>query len=97
MDIQKAKEQIVPIIKKHNISKAALFGSIVRGEMHKNSDIDLLVEVPNSMSLFDFIGVKIELEEKLNNKVDLIEYKGIKPALRNSILAGQLLIYPITI
>ncbi|PIY68968.1 hypothetical protein COY90_03130 [Candidatus Roizmanbacteria bacterium CG_4_10_14_0_8_um_filter_39_9] len=97
MDIQKTKEQIMPIIRKHNISKAALFGSIVTGKMHKNSDIDLLVEVPNSMSLFDFIGIKIELEEKLNKKVDLVEYKGIKPALKNSILAGQLLIYPIHI
>lgn len=97
MDIQKVKEQIVPIIIKHKITKAALFGSIVSGKMHKNSDIDLMVEVPSSMSLFDFIGVKIELEETLNNKVDLVEYKGIKPALKNSILAGQLSIYPISL
>ena len=42
MDIQKTKAQIVPIAKKYNITKAALFGSIVSGKMTSESDIDLL-------------------------------------------------------
>ena len=89
MDIQKAKEQIVPIIKKHNISKAALFGSIVTGKMTSESDIDLLVDMPKDSSLFDLMRVKVDLEEQLGRRVDLVQYKAIKLRLKDEILANQ--------
>lgn len=95
MDIQQAKDQIIPIIKKYRVSKASLFGSIVTGKMHADSDIDLLVELPEDSSLFDMLRVKVSLEERLKRRVDIVEFNGIKPALRDSILASQLPIYPI--
>ncbi|MEK7522814.1 MAG: nucleotidyltransferase domain-containing protein [Patescibacteria group bacterium] len=89
MDIQKTKAQIVPIVKKHNIFKAALFGSIVTGNMTDNSDIDLLVDMPKDSSLFDLLRVKIDLEEKLGRRVDLVQYKAIKLRLKDEILSHQ--------
>ncbi len=47
--------------------------------MKKGSDVDILVKMPDELSLFDFVGVKLELEEALGRKVDLIEYDTIKP------------------
>ena len=93
MDIQKAKEQIVPIIKKHNISKAALFGSIVTGKMRNNSDIDLLIDMPKDSSLFDLLRVKIDLEEQLGRRVDLVQYKAIKLRLKDEILSHQVSVF----
>lgn len=93
MDIQKAKEQIVPIIKKYNISKAALFGSIVTGKMRDDSDIDLLIDMPNDSSLFDLLRVKVALEEQLGRKVDLVQYKALKLRLKDEILSHQVSIY----
>ncbi|MFA5770196.1 MAG: nucleotidyltransferase family protein [Patescibacteria group bacterium] len=93
MDIQKAKKQIVPIIKKHNISKAALFGSIVTGKMRNDSDIDLLIDMPKDSSLFDLLRVKIDLEEQLGRRVDLVQYKAIKSRLRDEILSHQVSVF----
>jgi len=93
MDIQDVKDKIIPIIKKYHVSRASLFGSIVSGTMNKDSDIDLLVELPPDSSLFDMLRVKVSLEEKLNKRVDLVQYKAIKAAYRKEILASQFPIY----
>lgn len=94
MYVDKYVVKIIPILKKYGVTRASLFGSIVRGEETKESDIDILIEVPDSKSLFDMMDIQFELEDALKKKVDLIEYKGIKPALKDSILSSQLPIYP---
>ena len=57
--------------------------------MKKSSDIDILVDIKKNISLLDFVGIKLELEEKLERKVDLVEYNTIKPLLRDRILKEQ--------
>ena len=60
--------------------------------MKADSDIDILVEIGKDISLLDFVGLKLELEEVLENKVDLVEYKTIKPLLKERILKEQVMI-----
>jgi len=43
--------------------------------------------------LFGFVGFKLELEEKLRRKVDLLTYNAIHPLLKNIILNDQKIIY----
>lgn len=93
MDLQKTKTQIVPIVKKYNISKAALFGSIVTGKMTNESDIDLLVDMPKNSSLLDLMRVKVDLEEQLGRRVDLVQYKAIKLRFKNEILSNQISVF----
>ena len=88
-ELKKLKPKIVKILKKHNIAKAGIFGSYARGENKKKSDIDLLVRPPIGMGL-EFIGMKLELEEKLHKKVDLVTYKYIHPQLKNQILKEEI-------
>ncbi len=83
------KKKIVPILKKNGIRKAGIFGSYVRGDYKKRSDIDILIQPPRDMSLLKFVHVKHELEEKLNKKVDLVSYRGIHPFLKNQILKEE--------
>jgi hypothetical protein len=89
MDIQDISEKITPTLKSHGIKKAALFGSRSRQTATHNSDIDILVELGKKMSLLDFVGLKLELEESLGKKVDLVQYKTIKPSLKNYILKDE--------
>ena len=72
------------------ISRSAIFGSYVRGEQHKNSDIDLLVDFPDGLSLFDVAEIKYKLEDALGKKVDLVSYDRIKPRLKSYILSEQI-------
>jgi predicted nucleotidyltransferase len=93
MTIQTIKKQIIPILRRQGVVKAAFFGSIARGDMRKKSDIDLLVSLRKDKSLLDFAGLKIELEEKLGRKVDLLTYDAIHPLIKDRILNGQKIIY----
>ena len=87
--IIKIKKRILNILKKHKVRKAALFGSIVRGEATKKSDIDLLVEFSGKRSLLDLVDLKLELEGTLKKNVDVLTYGSIHPLLKKYILAEQ--------
>ena len=87
--IERIKSIIIKVLKKHDVKKASLFGSIVRGESTENSDIDLLVEFEGEKSLLDLAGLKIELQELLGREVDVITYRSLHPLLREKILNEQ--------
>ena len=90
MTTEDIKTKITPILKKHGVTKAAFFGSMARGEASENSDVDILVEIKDEdMSLLDFIRLKMEIEEALGKKVDLVEYSTLKPLIREKILKEQ--------
>lgn len=96
MTIENLKNKIIPILKRYRIKRAGLFGSLARGAEKEGSDIDLLVEIGNeNFSLLDFVGVKLELEDALGRKVDLVEYSTLKPLIKNEILAEEVpLLWP---
>lgn len=47
----------------------------MRGEETASSDVDLLIELPRPIGLLPFAGLKLELEDALHRKVDLVEYE----------------------
>lgn len=87
------KEQIVPILKRYNVPKAAFFGSFVDGRFTKESDVDILVLPPKGMSLLDFVGLKQDIEDTIGKEIDLISYNGLSPYLKDSILSEQQVFY----
>jgi uncharacterized protein len=87
--LEDIKVKALPILKQAEVKKAALFGSYVRGDNTNESDIDFLVELPEDATLFELGGLKINLEEKLKRKVDVVTYKSISPIIRDSILSNQ--------
>ena len=88
-ELEKIKPKIVRILKKYGVKKAGIFGSYARGEQKKRSDIDILAQIPKSVNLYDFIGIKQDLEEALGKKVDLVEYGYIRLELKNRILLEE--------
>ena len=90
--IEQIRRKILPILQRYGVNTAGLFGSYVRDEITADSDIDILVEIEKDISLLDFVGLKLEIEEALGKKVDLVEYDTIKPLLRERILNEQVII-----
>jgi len=88
-EIEKIKKKIVPILKKNKVVRAGIFGSYARGENKKNSDVDILIKPTEKMSLFDFVGIKLEIEDRLGNKIDLVSYRAIHPKLKKQILKEE--------
>jgi len=88
--IQNIKKWALPILRRHAVKRAAIFGSFARGEAKARSDIDFLIEYKTkNKSLFDLVDLKSELEDVLGRKVDIVTYNSIYWRLRKQILMEQ--------
>ena len=72
---------------KYGVREIGIFGSYVRNENRKNSDIDILVELEKPMGFFKFIRLERYLSELLGAKVDLVTKNALKPHIGQRILA----------
>jgi len=88
-EIKTIKEKIVPILKEAGVLKSSLFGSIVRGEARIDSDVDILVELPQDKTMFDLMDLEEKLKTKLGKEVDLVTYRSIHHLLRDIIFKEQ--------
>jgi len=93
MTIDDIKKSIEPILKKYDISQTGIFGSYANESQNSDSDIDILVKINSKISLLDFVRIKLEIEDKLNKNIDLVEYASIKPRLKKRILNEEVRIY----
>jgi predicted nucleotidyltransferase len=82
--LSKHKEEVV---REFKVKELGIFGSVVRGEQGKRSDIDILVEYYELPDLLKLIELERRLQRILRKKVDLVEKGGLRPELRERILA----------
>jgi len=71
---------------KYGVKVIGIFGSFVRGEQRKRSDIDVLVEFEESPSLFEFMDLEEYLGKLLEVRVDLVSKRALKPRIGEHIL-----------
>ena len=71
---------------KYGIAVVAIFGSYVRDEQKRESDIDLLTEILRPISLLELAGAEIYLSEILGAKVDLVPRRSVREELKETIL-----------
>ena len=75
------------ITARYKVQEIGLFGSFVRGEQGKHSDIDVLVEFEEGADLFDWVGLALFLEERLQRPVDVVPKRALREELRGSVLS----------
>ena len=80
------KDQLPQLTSQYKIKSLGLFGSYVRGEQKKRSDLDILVEFNETPGLFKFVRLENELSEILGVKVDLVTKQALKPIIGRHIL-----------
>ena len=68
------------------VKSLAVFGSLARGEATPGSDIDVLVVFDHPVGLFEFIRLKMYLEELTGRQVDLVTPDALRPDMRTEIL-----------
>lgn len=64
------------------VARLALFGSTVREERRADSDIDVLVSFNGPATSAQYFGLQFFLEDKLNQSVDLVTDKALRPELK---------------
>jgi uncharacterized protein len=89
-------DEILEILGKNNaflkstyhVTDIGIFGSRVKGTFTKSSDIDVLVSFDHGRKdLFNYMRLKMYLEELFDRKVDLVIKEAVKPRLRDRILS----------
>ncbi len=93
--IAMGKQEVIDIIKsskseietRYGVKRLGLFGSYVREQQRKRSDIDILVSFSRDIDLFEFLDLREFLEARLHHKVDLVMESALKPAIGKRILA----------
>jgi predicted nucleotidyltransferase len=88
IDIQNILTELKPeLTDKYHVSQLGIFGSYARGDYNSASDIDILVEYSQKPSLFGLIELQDYLSDRLQMKVDLVTKDGLKPQIKEKILA----------
>jgi len=70
------------MVRQFGIKKLGIFGSAARNEMHKNSDIDVLVEFQSPPTFDTYMDLKFYLENLFHASVDLVIDDTLKPRMR---------------
>ena len=85
--IRQVIQQNMPMLKReYNVRRLGVFGSVVRGDQKRASDVDMLVEFSEPIGLFRFVGLEHRLEALLGRDVDLATKNALKPLIKDTIL-----------
>jgi predicted nucleotidyltransferase len=71
---------------KFKVKEIGLFGSYIKNEQTKKSDLDILVEFEKPIDFFDYLEFEEYLADLLGIKVDLVMKKALKPNIGRKIL-----------
>ena len=80
------KENQTVLRERFKVKEMGIFGSYVRGEQKKRSDLDILVEFDQPISLLEFVALERRLSEIIGEKVDLVMKSALKPRIGKHIL-----------
>jgi predicted nucleotidyltransferase len=91
-------ETAVPIAKKYDLKKLALFGSYARNEATDHSDIDFLIDVRKALGLWRYADLVAEFELAFGTHVDVLDYDSIRDAFygikeTEDVLAEEIVLY----
>ena len=78
---------ILQLASKRGARNVRVFGSVARGDGDAASDIDFLVDMEPGRTLFDLSGFLLDLESLLQVQVDVVTERGLRPRIRERVLA----------
>jgi uncharacterized protein len=81
--IEKLREREADL-RAQGVARAALFGSVARGDDRPDSDIDILVDLDPAIvvTIFDYAGVKDFIADMFDQPVDVVCRESLKPRVR---------------
>ena len=89
------QDEIAAFCRRHQVTRLALFGSVVSGAFTPNSDVDVLVtfDPDAQVGFLKLSRMQRELARLLGRPVDLVPESGLKSLIRDDVLATSQEIY----
>ncbi|MFA6971245.1 MAG: nucleotidyltransferase family protein [Gallionella sp.] len=84
--LQLHRTAIREIVERHRSRNPRVFGSVLHGDDHENSDLDLLVETLPGTTLLDLGAIQVELEEMLGVSVDVLTAGDLPVRFRDGVV-----------
>lgn len=75
------REDLPRLRREYAVHSLGLFGSYVRGEQRRGSDLDVLVEFSEVPGMFRFLDLERDLSKLLGVTVDLVQKDALKPVI----------------
>ena len=90
--VRTKRQEILEIAARHGASHIRVFGSVARGQVSPDSDVDFLVDMEPGRSLFDLGGLLMDLQDLLGCRVDVVTEKGLRARIRDRVLREAVLL-----
>ena len=89
------EEKLQKLCEENDVVFMAIFGSFVRGEQRKRSDVDLLIRFKkdSGKTLLDVVDIEEKFRRAFGRKVDLVEVEGLNKYIRDEVLDSMRVIY----
>ena len=93
MTVEEVKHKAGPILARHGVAYAGVFGSVARGEDRPQSDVDILVRLGRPMGMVEYMDLIDSLEAILQKKVDLVTEQSLNKHVRPHVAPDLTTIY----
>lgn len=84
--LMEQRDQVRDVAERRGARNVRVFGSVARGDDGPTSDVDLLVDLDDGVTLIGLAGLQQDLSELLGRNVDVIPASMLKPRLRDRVL-----------
>ena len=85
--LQSNRAAIRSVVERHRACNARVFGSVLHGDDHEGSDLDILIDPTAETTLMDVAKIQVELEKLLGVSVDVLTPQALPEKIRNYVLA----------
>jgi uncharacterized protein len=85
-DLRIRRDAILKLAERHGAYNVRVFGSVARGEATSESDVDFLVSVKPKTSIFELVGLWLDLQDLLERDVNLSTDEGLREYMKSNVL-----------
>lgn len=91
-ELRGRREEILAVARARGATRVRVFGSVARGDDSAASDVDFLVDLEPTRTLFDLGGLVMDLRDLLQRDVDVVTEQGLRPRVAASVVADAVVL-----
>jgi len=85
--LQAHRAEIRSVVERHRARNARVFGSVLHGQDHEGSDLDILIDPTPETTLFDIGAIRHELLQLLGVQLDVLTPNALPDSFRAKVIA----------